>query len=237
MNDFKNLLNNIIGFLFPRYCVFCGQPGKNICNYCGNYKLSYRGMQSCPKCYGSLPQGKYIHKICKMHSALDGVFVVLNYEANIKRVLSELKFHFYTDFATELGQLIQQKLNTIKIEIDYLVPVPLSKSRFNWRGFNQSKALAENLNIPLRDLLIRTIDTKSQARLNRMNRLNNLNQAFSVFSAYNCAQKNLMLVDDVTTTSATLEACAQALKKQGAKTVYGLVLAKDNRDFSQFRLQ
>ena len=111
-----------------------------------------------------------------------------------------------------------------------VVPVPLTKKRLNWRGFNQAELLARNIadeyNLKLDNKnLIRIKHKKPQAKLSEINRLENVKECFSWQGGY-LNKKNIILVDDVVTTGATLNECAKILKANGAGEVFGLVLAK-----------
>ncbi len=230
MDQIKIFFNLLLDFVFPRYCIFCGQIGKNICKDCINSRFNYRGLQSCPYCEGVLPKGKFIHKICAKHCSINGIFVTLNYEKHIKKAIWSLKYHFHEDLAYDLSKIIQLKLSSLKIKVDYIVPVPLHNSRKKWRGFNQCEALSKHLNILSINVLEKIKKTKPQAKLSRINRLLNMQGAFQVTPGIDVNGFSYLLIDDVVTTRATLESCALALKSKGAKSVYGLVLAKDTRD-------
>jgi ComF family protein len=114
------------------------------------------------------------------------------------------------------------------------VVVPLHKKRLLQRKFNQSALLAKNLQklapqlIFFSDFLIRTKHTKPQTTLKKKQRENNLKNAFALNEKYSnqVRGKNFLLIDDVTTTGATLENCAKVLKKHGAKKIVTLTIAK-----------
>jgi len=113
-----------------------------------------------------------------------------------------------------------------------LVPLPLHPSREKERGFNQSELLAEiiskTFNLPLeKNILIRAKNTRAQAELTDWEeRQANLQNAFTVADPENLKGKNIILVDDVYTSGATMSAAAETLHKAGAKKIIGLVLAK-----------
>jgi len=112
-----------------------------------------------------------------------------------------------------------------------IVPVPLHKKRQRWRGFNQAEVLAKNFvehysSMQLdEDSLQRTRHTKAQAKLYGAARKQNLKNSFQ-WRNENLGGRNVIIIDDVTTTGATLEECARVLKKAGAGEVWGLVVAK-----------
>ncbi|MCI0530453.1 MAG: hypothetical protein L0Y74_00660 [candidate division Zixibacteria bacterium] len=116
-------------------------------------------------------------------------------------------------------------------EFDSVIPVPLHPARKRERGFNQSDVIGEELscffgaNLLTRNL-IRRRNTKDQTRLDAAQRKNNVSNAFKVIAKYEIQGKNILLVDDVITTGATLSECARVLKESGAGCVSACTLAK-----------
>ena len=108
----------------------------------------------------------------------------------------------------------------------------MHKTKKQARGYNQteliSKVIAENLQITYNsNTLIKNVNNKRQSSLNLENRINNVKDVFSLTEKQSVKNKNVILVDDIYTTGATLEECAKILKQAGAKNVLGLVIAKD----------
>ncbi|MBW6441163.1 hypothetical protein K0B03_04020 [Patescibacteria group bacterium] len=147
--------------------------------------------------------------------------------------LSEFHSLILSEFAQESGEeKIYQDEKKNEPSETILIPVPLHKRRYNWRGFNQafllSKCIAIKFGLKLEDgLLIRKRNTRPQTKIRSMiKRKENIKDAFSV-AENNCIKnKNVIIVDDVCTTSATLDECAKVIKKAGAKNVWGLVVAR-----------
>ena len=114
---------------------------------------------------------------------------------------------------------------------DCVVPVPLHWRREHARGFNQAREIARHLGLPVADALVRSRATTPQVELSAEERVANVAGAFALkrprFRAVpNLKQCRVVLIDDVATTGATLEACARALKMAGATSVYGLTAAR-----------
>ena len=129
-------------------------------------------------------------------------------------------------YAEELWALRKEEI--VSFRADALVPVPIHRDRLIRRGYNQAELLAEELSrlsgIPLRrDVLFRTKRTKAQKALGPEARIRNLSDAFSVKGSVKDL-KTVILVDDIFTTGATLEACTRALFAAGVRTVYGVTL-------------
>lgn len=111
-----------------------------------------------------------------------------------------------------------------------LIPVPLHKKRQRWRGFNQAEALAyyiaEHFNLEVdKSGLQRVRHTRAQAKLGEEERKKNITGSF-IWQGEELNNRSIIIIDDVVTTGATLEECAQALKQAGAREVWGLVVAK-----------
>ena len=212
---------------YPTYCLFCLKRGRFICGDCLN-RFTYYEQPCCPVCKGVLRSKKYfIHKICRKHSYLDGLFAVVHYDKFAKLVLKEAKYHFAYKVLNEIAQMMKPQYSNFPFAVDYITYVPLSKTRQNWRGFNQSKILARKLNWKCFELLQKSKYTISQAGLHRSQRLTNLRKSFNLIPSMIVTGKTIVLIDDVCTTGATLQECAKVLKENGAKYVFALVWAKD----------
>jgi ComF family protein len=115
-------------------------------------------------------------------------------------------------------------------DADCVVPVPLHWRREHWRGFNQARELSRHLHLPVVDALVRTRSTRPQIELAAERRRANVAGAFRQRLGWRrhrtAPAKTVVLVDDVSTTGATLEACARVLKAAGASEVYALTAAR-----------
>jgi ComF family protein len=143
-----------------------------------------------------------------------------------------LKYQQERHLATPLAALLLDCLAARPLAVDVLVPVPLDPARGRERGYNQAALLAapvaKALGLPaLPDVLQRTRPTRPQVGLNAGERRANVRGAFACGNPSAVAGRRVLLVDDVMTTGATLEACADALTAAGAAQVYGLVVARD----------
>ena len=128
--------------------------------------------------------------------------------------------------------LSENKLIFQNKENSLLAPIPLSKSRERWRGFNQATLLANELSrflkIPLlNNNLIKIKKTQPQVELKREQREENIKGAFKLKNPQKVRGKRIFLVDDVFTTGSTMEECARVLKKAGGKEVWGIVVARE----------
>jgi competence protein ComFC len=228
-------------FLFPRACVGCGQWGEYLCPDCLNF-IKTNDKPICPVCYQPAVYG-LTHPICRQQRpwSLDGLTSIFTYQGIVKKTITKLKYKFVTDLGETILELFLSFCGDNKAFTKFvtqknvcLVPVPLYWQRKNWRGFNQAellgKVMAEKLSIGfLPDLLIRVRQTKEQTKLKKEKRLKNVKGAFKFNQEYNSEamkQLNLVVFDDVWTTGATMKECAQVLKRNHFKKVWGLTLAR-----------
>jgi ComF family protein len=152
----------------------------------------------------------------------------------LAEAIRRLKYGDRPDLAGPLGHLARQAARAGGVEADLVVPVPLHPARLAARGYNQAAllggAVAAELSLPLAArALARTRATPPQARLARAARLGNVAGAFRVRRPGAVRGRRVLLVDDVSTTGATLAACAEALRAAGAAEVTALVLARTDR--------
>lgn len=153
------------------------------------------------------------------------------YEGAIKNAIYQYKFHgmwAYSDIFAQLMIRYLQDYTHIQY-YDAIIPVPLSKSRYHERGYNQSALLAEKISayygIPCpSEWLTRIRDTQRQSGLKGLARYENVRNAFSA-NPQLVENKRIILLDDIMTSGCTMEACAETLKRSGAKEVVGLTLA------------
>jgi len=150
----------------------------------------------------------------------------------MRQSIHQLKYRNLRALAQPLVKLLQDYLVTNPVPGEVLVPVPLHHKRLKERGYNQSRLLARELgkliNLPVvDDCLIRQRHASPQARASTVDeRRSNVDGAFTCRD-HRLRDKQVLLIDDVSTSGATLDACAVALKTSGATTVWGLVLARE----------
>jgi competence protein ComFC len=201
-----------LDWIFPPRCVNCGRVDAWWCS-------------SCVTELSSLPLNPAAYPLEYFAATLStGPHTGL-----LQNAVQALKYYGLTDLAPVLGARLAAVYPLLNMPIDLIVPVPLFNVRLMERGYNQSQilcaALAEQIGIPTSDALTRERDTGSQVGLNREERLSNVESAFKADAAQ-VAGKQLLIVDDVRTTGATLKACAQAALSAGAGAVYALTLSR-----------
>jgi ComF family protein len=150
-------------------------------------------------------------------------------------MILSLKFSEKTEWVVPLSTMLRQAITVVRQsdQIDILVPVPLHWRRRIKRGFNQSLLLAKNLKLPqiaISTDLVRIRHTKQQWDLTGPQRRRNVRGAFAVRKGHPFTGKTIALVDDITTSGATLAECAKTLKSAGAQKVIAVVLATAHHD-------
>ncbi len=214
----------IIDFIFPPTCVGCGEVGEMLCNDCS------KQIKKIDQNYQILPKTDSPNTV-KSYSTptLNAIYSYALYSPPISSAIKKFKYRRDIGMSNLLANFLLELYNKNKMDIDMVVPVPLNKNRNKQRGFNQSYFLALPFSLEIRKPLCkqslrRVRDTNSQVGLNREERSLNLTGAFEADHKL-VNGKNILLIDDVTTTGATLEACAQALKSAGAMDIFAFTVA------------
>jgi ComF family protein len=168
--------------------------------------------------------------------AVDWACAVDRYEGPMKEIIHALKYERRRTIAPRLGALMRECGAPLLRDADVVVPVPLHPRREFQRGFNQADDLARHLGLPVLPLLKRVVFTRSQIDLPAHERHANVRDAFALRAAPRSLIPDprspipdpcvVVLVDDVATTGATLDACATALKRSGVKEVRALTAAR-----------
>jgi ComF family protein len=160
---------------------------------------------------------------------LSQLCAVDHYEGRMKEIIHALKYERRRSIAPRLGAAMRECGSALLADADVVVPVPLHPRREYERGFNQAEDLAAHLGVPMARLLRRVRHTPSQIELPKDQRQQNMKDAFGLSPV---AGSRLplpgiaVLVDDVSTTGSTLEACAKVLKDAGVKEVRALTAAR-----------
>ncbi len=186
----------------------------------------------CPRCGKPQPSGILCPGCVGWQAAIDGIRSPFRFDGVIRQALHQLKYRNLRALVVPLAKLLEDYVLTNPMPREVLVPVPLHQKKLRERGYNQSSLLARELgkliNLPvIDDCLIRQRHSPPQARTTSVDeRRSNVANAFTCRN-HRLQDKQALLIDDVATSGATIDACASALKAAGAASVWGLVLAAE----------
>ena len=222
-------------WIYPPRCPVCDDAapgGTAVCPECFG-KLQRVGEDFCLKC--GKPIGGHEAEYCR--DCMDGKHLfeqgrsLYVYEGDLRASLYRMKYGGRREYAGFYGEQMVRYLGGFikRTDAQGLVPVPISKKRQKERGYNQAALLAEKIadmtGIPLyEDLVLRVRDTAPQKKLDAIQRQNNLKKAFKI-GRNDVKLDRLILIDDIYTTGATVDAVAKVLRQYGSGKVYVLTLA------------
>jgi len=230
----RRQIDDLLDVVYPPVCGICGRPAESgerlICEKCWE---AVKGLEMpyCSGCKQFLPETLRCPE-CRPAPLV--VFSLGYFDGPLKTIIHDLKFHGLKPLGAGLGRRLAEVLSSRadKLAIDFIIPVPLHISRYYARGFNQAEEIAREigrrLDLAVRaDLLYAARKTKQQAKLPAAQREINVRGAFAVpdraEEILNGA--TILLVDDVTTTGATLREAARVLREATARRVVAAVAA------------
>jgi len=220
-----------LDLLFPQYCVGCGKEGGFLCSSC-RQSLPEITPPLCPRCGRPQSSGILCPSCVAWQAKIDGIRSPFRFDGVMRQAIHQLKYRNLRALVIPLAKLLHDYLIAYPLSAEVLVPVPLHPKRLRERGYNQSGLLAQELgkltNLPVVEgCLIRRHHTPPQARTTTVEeRRSNTADAF-VCRDRELRDRSVLLIDDVSTSGATLDACAAALKDAGANSVWGLVVARE----------
>ena len=236
----KKIWNFIINFIFPQQCCICknylsdnGQlcikcagkfdfissPKCDLCGFPFEFELKSSNKKLlCPKC---------LKKSYKFDKAISAV----RYNEFSKRLILPLKHGDKTQYAKTIASIMSMFGRELAQQSDFIIPVPIHFTRMLKRKYNQASLIATHLSKiykkpVLYTTLLRQRATKSQGHLSIVERKKNISGAFFVKHIKKIKGKNILLIDDVFTTGATVNECAKILKRNGANKVFVLTFAR-----------
>ena len=211
------MYNSIVNLFFPKVCYAC------------SHLLTDNEIHICTTCRHNLPVTNYhfenndaVEKVFYGRIKLEQATTLLRFEKKgiVQQLLHNLKYRSHETIGAILGEWLGNELKTIEAynNIDVVIPVPLHKNKLRKRGYNQVAKfgieIAKALNAEYIDsVLIKTTATKTLVFKKRMSRWNNPNEVFSIKNKPLIKGKHILLVDDIITTGATIEACTNILNK------------------------
>ncbi len=234
----EKIKKSFLDAFFPKFCFGCKKEGRYLCSSCTLF-LSEAAF-ICPDC-GKVEYFGKSHKSCRKRRHLDGLVSLWDYEGLIKKLIREGKYRSLIDVYEELVEYgfytVKKNRGRFSLFLSFLFEedtvitfVPLYKKKERRRGFNQAEEIAKNIGrVTKKDvfsLLKKEKETLSQTRLTKEERRENVKAVFSCNYIKKKIPKNIVLVDDVWTSGATMRECCRVLKENGAKKVWGFTIAK-----------
>ncbi len=214
-------LISIFDFFLPRFCAGCEK------------KLNVNEKPVCEECLKTILtvseeriQNEYDRKF-RSEGIISGFYskYVFETDKKLQDIIHALKYNRKFALGNFLGENISEGIKSLNWNIDLILPIPIHHLKKAERGYNQSdfiaNGLSKSLNIPYsKNIIKRSRYTESQTKLDIKERANNVANAFRIKNLKTIKGKNILLVDDVITTGATILECGKALITSGAKTVY-----------------
>lgn len=239
----EKALQWLLDLVFPPICIGCRR-----------YPTDQQSRYVCRSCFRTIPVRRTFECIgckipvkvgipcatCAPFTAVNRLLIASTYkDVLLQRIITNYKYKFIRELETSLGQLLRKYTAMLLHHHHFnlfastptIIPVPLHPYRQRWRGFNQAELLGRHIadlyQMPFALALIKSRRTTPQAQLSeREERLDHLDEVFSCPDPNQIKDKDILLVDDVCTTGATLDACAEVLKANGARSVTGFVVAR-----------
>ena len=233
-NFIKKFVDSFLKALYPDdiKCIFCDKDvpkGSYICNNCLKEDFFNDNNTRCMVCDKPIIENNVICDHCKMtkHSftKLTSPFI---YKDKVRQSILKFKSDGAKYLAKPFARFIVDRLNTEKIDFDIIVPVPSHPKSIKKRGYNQARLLADEISAmtgkPVKDVLSKVTLTQNQKYLNYKERQKNLANSIVLNDKTAIKNKKILIVDDIITTGATIEICAELLK--GASKIYGCSVAR-----------
>jgi len=223
------MIRDFLSLLYPHTCELCGQG------------LAYKEKGMCIRCNFLLPRFTDPEDIRALLPNIIGahtyncVFAYIKYykKGIGQRLLQQIKYGNKPELAVSIGFWLGEKIKNTSQAIDMIIPVPLHRKKLRKRGYNQSDYFAQGISeatgvLWSSKVLMRTINNPSQTNRSRIERINNVEGIFKVKDPEAISSKKILLVDDVITTGATLNACSTALIIAGAQStgIAAIAMAK-----------
>ena len=220
------LFEKLLEYIFLPSCGICKTIGQGyLCRKCGNDIEKYKI---------DLIENANIYDNKKIKNVKIQKFYIFKYEEIIRNKIIEYKFNDKPYLYRMFSKIIIEDKKSCEFlnSYDIIIPVPVHKTRKKSRGYNQSeliaKELAKRLNLKFySDVLIKINNNKVQSKLNKKERMKNVKNVYKIINKQRINNKNIIILDDIYTTGATINECIKELIKADVNKIGVLILAKD----------
>ena len=229
-NRAKGLASNLINFVFPPRCAACNSVGSLLCTECQN-SILWMEEPLCSKCGRDKVNSHAVCHACeKRPLPLQQIRAATLFEDPISKIIHHFKYNGQFGLAAPLAEVMLNAWPKWQTAVHLIMPIPLHPERKKSRGYNQAALLSEKFGKKLckqvdQKSLQRIRNTPSQVNLTAIERQKNMMQAFS-YNGPDLTGKQILLVDDVCTTGATMASAAEVLIDAGATSVAGYCVAR-----------
>lgn len=243
MGEIKHIFEKVLDVLFPQNikCMFCGEE-VNESEFCLCDKCA-QTVERCEKvcdCCGSVlkSESKYCLICLNNKREFDFARAPYVYKGKVIAAVHNFKYNGAKYLAKPFAKSMLSsfnELNSLIGGLDFIIPVPMHKSKLKKRKYNQSKLLADEIskltNLPVYDdLVVKVKNTESQTKLSRQDRFKNMKDVFVITDKGKVKGKNILIVDDILTTGATTESMVKLLKTNHANKIAVLSFARTDAD-------
>jgi ComF family protein len=230
MTSLRRVEQALLDIVFPPRCVNCRRNGDYFCSDCRTAVVPVT-LPMCDLCGGPVSVPGLCSSCLHCPAPVDGVRSVAFFEDPLRRAIHAFKYEGVTALRAPLGELLVEGWRRFRPSGDVIMPVPLHSRRARQRGYNQSALLAQVLSqhtgIPvLEKVLMRVRETLPQVELDAQHRWDNVDGAFECRDADEIGGRAVLLIDDVCTTGATINACADALRPFRPSAIWALTLGR-----------
>ena len=210
-----NLINSALDFLFPPTCGICEKMGEGYI---------------CKNCYKEIE--KYLYN--NIEKRQENIFYLLQYKDIIRGKMIEYKFNDKPYLHHMFCEIFIKNKNACEFFKDYdiIIPVPIHKKKKRARGYNQTELIAKKLSKYFNtkidtNILIKQKNTPMQSSLGKKDRIKNVQDVYKVLNGEKIIGKNVLILDDIYTTGATVKECRKMLQLAGARKIGIIIIAKD----------
>lgn len=219
------MLDKLMAIIAPYTCIVCGAEGSLLCDWCSPDAIPPVPSR-CYSCY-AVSQDSAVCRACRPRTRLQNVWVRSDYTAHAKELIYRLKFERTKQAARVVAELLDEAIPYLPPDV-VVTYIPTATSRVRQRGYDQTRLIAVHF-AQLRKLQLQTLLVRhGQTRQVRATKAQRARQAQTSYSLRDVSRlpATVLVIDDILTTGATLEAAGTLLKQAGAKHVYGAVFAQ-----------